>query len=152
VAELERQEQLRLQLSERAACVRKKMPKLFRASAGLSFGDVGGNATKARLSLRQKLIADGEAMGETEAGTERAFHIAHESVGGMFPGKMEPVQIAGFPEGSPRGDFLGGGEIIGTLREEFVGPVHEFGGRDLSADSGIDARELLAKSQLAVMV
>jgi hypothetical protein len=42
-------------------------------------------------ALRQKLIADGEAMGEAETGTERAFHITHESVGDMFPGKMEPV-------------------------------------------------------------
>lgn len=41
--------------------------------------------------LRQKPIADAEAMGEAEAGAERAFHVAHESVGGMFPGKLEPV-------------------------------------------------------------
>ena len=41
--------------------------------------------------LRQKLIADREAMGEAEAGAERAFHVAHESVGGMLPGEMEPV-------------------------------------------------------------
>jgi hypothetical protein len=41
--------------------------------------------------LRQKLVADGEAMGEAETGTERAFHVAHESVGGMFSGEMEPV-------------------------------------------------------------
>jgi hypothetical protein len=47
--------------------------------------------------LRKKLIAYGEAASEAEAGAERAFHVAHESVGGMFPGEMEPVQIASFP-------------------------------------------------------
>jgi hypothetical protein len=41
--------------------------------------------------LRESLIADGEAMGEAEAGAERTFHVAHESVGGMFPGELEPV-------------------------------------------------------------
>jgi hypothetical protein len=76
--------------------------------------------------LRQKLIAYGEAASEAEAGAERAFHVAHESVAGMFPGEMEPVQIASFPEGSPGGDFVWGGKIVGALSEEFAGPVHEF--------------------------
>jgi hypothetical protein len=40
---------------------------------------------------RQELIADGESMGETEAGTERSLHIAHKSVGGMFTGETEPI-------------------------------------------------------------
>ena len=80
----------------------------------------------AREFLRQKLIADGEAMGETEARAERAFHVAHESVAGMFPGEMELVQIASFPEGSTGGDFVWGGKIVGALSEEFAGPVHEF--------------------------
>ena len=42
-------------------------------------------------ALRQKFIADREAMGEAEAGAQRAFHVAHESVGSMFPGEMEPI-------------------------------------------------------------
>lgn len=76
--------------------------------------------------LRKKLIASGEAPSQAEAGAERAFYVAHESVGGMFPGDMEPVQIASFPEGSPGGDFVWGREIVVALSEEFAGPVHDF--------------------------
>lgn len=91
---------------------------------------------------RQEFIADGEAMSQAEAGAERALHVAHESVGGMFTGEMEPVQITSFPERAPSGNFGGRRKIVGSLGEKFAGPIHKFGRGDLALDSGIDTPEL----------
>src|SRR5213592_331217 len=56
-------------------------------------------------SGEQNAIADRESPGQTVPRGESALHIAHECVAGMFAGEMQPIVIAGFPEGTPLGDL-----------------------------------------------